>query len=121
MNRRNEQQMFFCAFRHAMECFAWYNLTCIAWATEYNDELVDGEGSISVYTPRGSKFKNPGCVVRCFSDAEQTKRLLREYNPVRHVDTSGHSYFFFEEGQYVMAATGAAAALRKQQEGEVLR
>jgi hypothetical protein len=116
MHRKTEQQMFFAAMVWAIDAVPWYRLDGISWAGNYRDQLVPEE-TVTVLWPRGTAFKNPGCVVQCRSTHVRTRQLLAEYNPVRITTREGDVYFFFDGGQHVLAATGASASIRRQEEG----
>lgn len=121
MNLTQERQLFLNAAMYCIRSIPWYSQGNISFMGHYRDELVPGDGEVTVMWSRGSTFKHRPCVVRCFDNAHATRTILEEFGPKTVVFDSGQAYFLYEDGYDVMAGTGAAAAIREQQENPVLR
>jgi hypothetical protein len=111
-----EQQMFLAAMREASRRFMY---TEPKWAHRF--EFMDNPIAAVVYSPLGSKYKNRACVARIGSWDHVSAKLFNEYNPDFVEQRNGFTYFFYKEGQHVLAGTGAFAALRREAESAMLR
>jgi hypothetical protein len=116
MRLEAEQQMFLAAMREAAR------RACIGVAKfAHEHHFMDNPVAGVVYSPLGSKYNNRACVVKTFSNDHVSGQLFNEYSPDLVTVHAGFKYFFYKEGQHVLAGTGAFAALRREAESAMLR